>query len=239
MRFGRGPREVYRVYGEDDMPSVDEWSGVQAPTRELDVERPPPDAPTHGIETEPAAPPSDEPRYTRQPHARLGQARRVAVMTLLGLGVGLVAALALHSLRAPAGGDGRRAGWAGPGRSGWAGPGRSQSSGQGAASWPSTSPSVPVVAVPAGAHTPRTVRAAPVPVAALRAPRGHSKAQRESGVQRESARNRPHGESTTRQAVSAAYAAAHPAVYAAAAPPQGTAEAQAPAEAASEFTFER
>jgi hypothetical protein len=154
MRLRRGPREVYRVYGEDDAPDVDEWSGDDAPTQELavecpqpaptrefDVESRPAEVPTRPDDPEPAAPPSDEPRYKRQPQARLGQLRRVAVMTLLGVGVGLVAALALHSLRAPAGGDGRRAGRAGP---------------EGAASWPSASPSVPVAVVPASAHQPRT-----------------------------------------------------------------------------------
>jgi hypothetical protein len=198
MRLRRGPREVYRVYGEHDAPAVDEWSG-EAPTREFAV-------------------PSDEARPTRRPHARLGQLRRVAVMTLLGVGVGLVAALALHSLRGSAGIDGRRAG-------GWAGPGRSRSSGQRAASWPSTSPPEPVAVVPARARTSRTVQASPIHVATVGAPRAHSTKH----------------EPPTRRAAPAVYAASYPAVHSAAATPsQGTSEAQSPAAAAqSEFTFER
>jgi hypothetical protein len=221
MRLRRGPREVYRVYGEDEAPDVDEWSGAQAPTRELAIEHPQaemstpgldaerrwPEAPARETGSEPSPRPSDEPRFTRLP-ARLGQARRVAVMTLLGVGVGLVAALAIHSLRGSAVVDGRRAGQAG----------------QGAALWPSTSPSVPIAVVPARAHPPRTVRASPVHVAAVHPPHGHSKEHK----------------SAARHAASAVYTAAYPAVYTAAATPsEGTAEVQAPAEAASEFTFER
>jgi hypothetical protein len=140
MRLGRGPREVYRVYGEDEAPDVDEWS-EEAPTRELVVERSWPDAPTCETETEIPAPPSEEQRFPGRPHARLARARRVAVMTLLGVGVGLVAALAIHGLRGPAGVDGRRAGMAGP---------------AGAAPLPPTSPPASVATAPTGAHTPRT-----------------------------------------------------------------------------------
>ncbi len=243
MRLGRGPREVYRVYGEDEAPDVDEWSGEatrelavecpppEGPTREFDMDSRQPDAPTRELDPEATPRTSNEPHHTRRPYARLDQLRRVAVMALLGIGVGLVAALALHSLRGPAGING--------GRAGWAGSGRSRSFGQGAASLSSSSPSVSVAAVPASAHKPRTVRAFPVH-AAVGAPRGHSKAQGESGVQRESARDREHGAgggSPTRQAASAA----HTAAYSTAAPPsQGTAEAPPLAAAAeSEFTFER
>ncbi len=121
MRLRRGPREVYRVYGEDEAPDVDVWSGAEAPTREFAV-------------------PSDESAPRPKSHARLVQLRRVAVMTLLGVGVGLVAALALHSLRGSAVVDGRRTPQGGPAR---------------AALLPSTSPLVPVATASTGAHTSR------------------------------------------------------------------------------------
>ncbi len=62
-------REVYRVYREGEVPEHEEWSQPEQPTR---VE-------------------SGRGQRTRTLH-------RVLVMTLLGAGVGVVAALALHSM---------------------------------------------------------------------------------------------------------------------------------------------
>ncbi len=78
----RRVREVYRVYGEGEVPDHEEWSQS---TRE------------HGEGEQP----------TRTLH-------RVVVMTLLGAGVGLVAALALHSVGGFMAGKGGGAGRAGP-----------------------------------------------------------------------------------------------------------------------------
>jgi hypothetical protein len=100
----RGPREVYRFYGEDEAPDVDEWSAASEPAPESGgfEPAPEPEAPTRELGTWPAPEPGDAPTPVRG-RARAGQWRRVAVMTLLGAGVGLVVALAIHSLCAPAG----------------------------------------------------------------------------------------------------------------------------------------
>ncbi len=100
MKFPRrGPREVYRFYGEDEAPDVDEWFAGPEPEFEAET-------PTRELATESVPEPGDVPPRARR-GAGAGQLRRVAVMTLLGAGVGLVAALALHSLRAPVGGERR------------------------------------------------------------------------------------------------------------------------------------
>jgi hypothetical protein len=87
MRFPqRRIREVYRVYGEGEVPDSEEWSQPEAPTRGGGADEP----------------------STRRLH-------RVVVMTLLGAGVGVVAAFALHSVGGFGGGRGGGTGRAGPG----------------------------------------------------------------------------------------------------------------------------
>jgi hypothetical protein len=233
MRLRRGPREVYRVYSEDEAPDVDEWS-QEMPTRDLAVEHPSlatsmyelgmdsrhPEEPTRAPNPEPTPRSSDGERFPRRPHARLAQLRRVAVMTLLGVGVGLVAALAIHSLRGSAVVDGRRAGMAGP---------------AGAASLPPTSSPEPVAVTPAWARKPRAQGVSPVRVATVLAPRADSE-KRKAPRHHDDAL--AHGEEAP---PSRAALAGYTAAYATAATPgQGDAQAQPSAEAAaSEFTFER
>jgi hypothetical protein len=125
-------REVYHVYREGEVPDHDEWSESEQPTRELG-------------ELDPK--PREEPRPERAPArsgARAHTLQRVATVTLLGAGVGVVAALALHSLSGSTGGKRR-----GPGR---AGPG-------GAAPSPTYAPPVPVAAAPPRAPAQRTISA--------------------------------------------------------------------------------
>ncbi|MFI5009969.1 MAG: hypothetical protein ACHQDY_06815 [Solirubrobacterales bacterium] len=120
-------RELYHVYGEHEVPAHDDWSQSEQPTRELS-------------ELDPK--PREEPRPERAPvrsGARAHTLRRVATMTLLGAGVGVVAALAQHSLSGSTGGKRRGGG--------------------GAAPFPTHAPAVPVAAAPPRAPAQRTISA--------------------------------------------------------------------------------
>ena len=131
MTLGReGISELYHVYGEHEVPAHDDWSGSEQPTRELSEPAPKPPG-----ERRPAA-------ANASSGARARTLRRVAAMALLGAGVGVVATLALHSLRSATGGEGRGAGRAGPG---------------GAASLPPHAPLASIAPAPAG--TPRNLLA--------------------------------------------------------------------------------
>jgi hypothetical protein len=143
----RRTREVYRVYGEGEVPDREDWSESEPPTRMYDedhlpsVEYSESELPTREL-GEPAPEPSEEHRHEpvpARPCARRRALRRVAVMTLLGAGVGVVAALALHSLSASTGRERRGEG--------------------GAASLPPHALPVPIAGAPARAPAQGTISA--------------------------------------------------------------------------------